>query len=229
MSQASFARVSAELPAVRRRKIGAMPSGFTIGSRPTKTVRKLVVSRLSDAGMIGQVRRSPHMFGEERQRAFAREVGAGGVVVLTLLAVEAVAGGIGVDRDLRHGGADAGDRRGRDVLVELAEMKLERRLRRLVQKVRDVAAVVADGGRNGKSASGEPDDVAAPAIADDADLAELLQVRDGGGGVAHRFFVAEALAHGAALGDPGFVIADIDIALDAVEERRRQGGVALGR
>src|SRR5882672_6838638 len=138
MSQASLARVSAELPAVRRRKIGAIPRGFTIGSRTTKTVRKLVVSRLSDAGMIGQVRCSAHMFGEERERAFAREVGAGGVVVLALLAVEAVAGGVGVDRQLRHGGADAGDSRRRDVLVELAEMKLERGLRRLVQEIGDV-------------------------------------------------------------------------------------------
>src|SRR6476646_9860455 len=100
MSQASFARVSAELPAVRRRKIGAMPSVLTIGSRPTKTVRKLVASRLSDAGMVGYARRLPHMFGEEREGAFAREVGAGGIVVLALLAVEAVAGGIGVDRHL---------------------------------------------------------------------------------------------------------------------------------
>src|SRR6185295_8167042 len=150
MSQASFARVSAELPAVRRRKIGAMPSGFTIGSRPTKTVRKLVVSRLSDAGMIGCDCRLPDVFGEERQRALAREVGAGGIVVLALVAIEAVAGGVAVDRQLRHGGADAGDGRRRDVLVELAEMQLERHLRRLAQEVGDVAAVIADGGRNAK-------------------------------------------------------------------------------
>src|SRR5580765_4905858 len=221
MSQASFARVAAELPAVRRRKIGAMPSGLTIGNRPTKTVRKLVVSRLNNGGMFGYAWRSPHMFGEERQRALAREVGAGGVVVLALLAVEAVAGGIGVDRHLRHGGADTGDRRRRDVLVELAEMKLERRLRHLVQEVGDVAAVVTDGGRDRQPAGGEPDDVAAPAIADDTDLAERLQVRDGGGGVAHRLVVADALAHGAALRDAGVVIADIDVAFDAVEQRRR--------
>src|SRR4029453_592296 len=140
MSQASLARVLAELPAVRRRKIGAMPSGFTIGSRPTKTVRKLVASRLSDVGMVGQARRSPHMLGEEGERAFAREVGAGGVVVLALLAVEPMAGGVGVDGHLRHGGTDAGDRGGRDVLVALAEMQRERRLRRLVQQVGGVGA-----------------------------------------------------------------------------------------
>src|SRR5215470_18262846 len=103
MSQASRARVFAELPAVRRRKIGAMPSGFTIGSRPTKTVRKLVASRLSEAGMVDQARRSPHMLGEEGEGAFAREVGAGGVVVLALLAVEAMAGRVDMDGHFRHG------------------------------------------------------------------------------------------------------------------------------
>ena len=50
----------------------------------------------------------------------------------------------------------------------------------------------------------------------------------GGGGVAHRLLVAEALAHGAALGDAGLVIADVDVALDPVEERRGKRGIALG-
>src|SRR4029453_3453067 len=108
MSQASLARVVAVLPAVSRRKIGAMPSGFTIGSRPTKTVRKLVARRLSDVDMVGQGRCSPDIFGEERQRAFAREVRAGGVVVLALLAVEAVAGGGGVGGLLQAGGPGCG-------------------------------------------------------------------------------------------------------------------------
>ena len=39
--QASRARVFADDSAVRRRKIGAMPSGLTMGNRPMKTVRKL--------------------------------------------------------------------------------------------------------------------------------------------------------------------------------------------
>ena len=49
--QASRARVRSEASAVRRRKIGAMPSGLTIGNKPTKTVRKAATSWLMNPPM----------------------------------------------------------------------------------------------------------------------------------------------------------------------------------
>src|SRR5215813_9670703 len=106
------------------------------------------------------------MLREERKRPFARQVGAGGVVVLAFVAIEAVAGRIGVDGRLRDRGADAVDGRGGDMLVALAEMEHERSLRRLVQEVGDIAAVVADGGRDREATGRKPGDVAAPAVAD---------------------------------------------------------------
>jgi hypothetical protein len=63
------------------------------------------------------------MLGEELQRPRPGEGGAGSVVALAVIAVEAVIGGIDVDLDLRVRRGDFLHACDRDVLILLAEMQ----------------------------------------------------------------------------------------------------------
>ena len=117
--------------------------------------------------------------------------------------------------------------RERDGVVLLAEMELHRAVRLLVREVRHAAAVVADrGGEGARARGGDPRDRAAPAVADAAaDARDLLGRRlDVGERIR-----ARPLADGAAAGDVVGAVAELDAALDPVEQRRRDRDVALCR
>src|ERR1700743_2565587 len=66
---------------------------------------------------------SADMLGEEGQGALACEFGAPGVVAAALVAIEAVARWIEIDRNVGIGGLDLFDGSQRDVFVFLAEMQ----------------------------------------------------------------------------------------------------------
>src|SRR5262245_20008258 len=97
-------------------------------------------------------------------------------------------------------------------------------------EVRHGTAVVADGRVEPVDASGrQPGDRAAHAIADHADLVLVLLERlDGGPHVDHHGVPADLAPDLAAPDDVFLLVAELDVGLDPVEERRRQRHVAIG-
>ncbi len=161
------------------------------------------------------------MLGEQREGAVEGERRGILPIIGALIAIEAVTGaGINVDRHVRVGGADFFDGVQRDQRIGGTEVHDRRAGRPLVQKLDDVAAVV-DGGRGERQlAGGKVGDGPAPTIAGNADaprrrqgFARRLDVED-------RQVPAEFGDAFAALGDTGVVVAELNAALQAVEQRR---------
>jgi len=120
----------------------------------------------------------------------------------------------------------------RDVRILVAEMR-HRRHRGLARRLaadRHAAAVVGDRRRQAAYFLGRaPDQEAAPAIADDADLAGPGDVVDGSLDVLQHSRRRQRLDRGLEARPTGHVvggIAELDVALDAVERRRRDREVA---
>src|SRR5579859_574443 len=81
---------------------------------------------------------------EKVQRALQCQLGACLVVAGALVAVEAVAGIVEMDRNLRIARADLVDVGQRDALILLAEMQQGRNLGRAIEELADLSAVIAD-------------------------------------------------------------------------------------
>src|SRR3546814_1209029 len=111
---------------------------------------------------------------EESEGSLAGDGGTVGVVGAAHFAVEAVARGIGEELLLGMGGADLLHLLHRDAGVFLAEMEPHRAGRRLVAAFMDVAAVVADGGRQLVPAGGQQRDRAPTASSDQARKSQRL-------------------------------------------------------
>src|SRR6266566_2059389 len=118
-----------------------------------------------------------------------------------------------------------------DGRVGLAPVEDHRTLRLLRRRVADAAAVVRDGRRHAVDARcGQPGHGAAEAVADHADLeAGLLRLLDGRADVLHRVVDRQLTAHGAAALDVRLLVARLEAALDSVEDRGRDGQVAVLR
>src|ERR1043166_4055405 len=170
------------------------------------------------------------MLAEKGQRALPRELGCCRLIALALVAVEAVLRV--VDEDLRLGVVlgeltDAGDR---DSRIALAKMTHDGTLRLFLARVGNAAAVIRHrAGKAGQSRGAHPGDVSAPAITDDADATSLRH------GVAPRGHVQKRELGGrlglelASLCSIRRRVPDLEIALIAIEQRRRDGDVAVLR
>src|SRR5579862_8399815 len=108
---------------------------------------------------------------QKRQRAGAGLGGGFGVVAGAHVAIKAVAGVV-VPMNLDFGvrGADFLDLFGRDVRVELSEVKLDGGVGSFGGEVADAACVVADGGVGVKAGGAEPGEQATEAVANDSSL-----------------------------------------------------------
>ncbi len=116
----------------------------------------------------------------------------------------------------------------RNALIGVAEMQHDRDAGLLVGGDGDPAAVIADGTGDALEARRRKiGERAAPAIADDRDLAGLCSHVDGRLDVGEGTVIADRSAQLAPAGDGGLVIPELDSALGAVEEGRRDGEIAL--
>jgi len=152
-------------------------------------------------------------------------------VAAALVAVEAVAGRVDVDLDaLRVGRPHLLDVAERNGVVLLAEMHQHRASRLLLRDRADAAAVIRHGGgKPRKARRRNPGEKSAPAIADHGGLAGLLDE------VARRRDVGErVLGRGLPLERDAFLdlvlaVAERDPGADAVEQRRGDRQIAVGR
>ena len=118
----------------------------------------------------------------------------------------------------------------RNVLVLVAEVAHQRHFRRHVRVVEDAAAVVGHGAGEARYlVRRHPGDKAAPAIADDADLAGFGRFFRRGLRVFHRHVGRDLAADLAPFRDVVGRVAEIDVLLHAVKHRRRDGDVAVAR
>ena len=109
-------------------------------------------------------------------------------------------------------------------------MQLHRAVRLLVREIRHAAAIVADRGREGARArGGDPGDRATPTIADHADPADPGDQFGRGLDIGERLVQRDLLADRPPGRDVVALIAELDAALDPVEQRRRDDEVALCR
>src|SRR5690606_18222129 len=165
------------------------------------------------------------------QAALVRQACRVRVVVRRVdIAVECVPGA-GIDEHLgrRLLRAMRLDRLRRDRGVRGAEVELDRRAQRLVQ-VGQVAGAVVAGGRQAVAGVAEQGDGAAPAEADDPGLQALLpQQPRRRPGDARGTLQPHRLRELAAARELGLVVAELDPALDQVEEGRGEGDVAFRR
>src|SRR5215468_12129939 len=146
---------------------------------------------------------------EESEGALEGLLVAGLVEAGALVAGEAVAGGVDEDLDIRPGGLDLLDIAHGDAVVLLAEMQHDRHLRLLIRMSGDHPAVIADGGGDVLEARRrEEGEGPAPAIADDADLADALQAVDRRLEIQQRVLELHLLAQLAAGLDVGGLVAD---------------------
>src|SRR5271166_3270846 len=176
----------------------------------------------------GASRRSPQMLAEKLQRARPGERGARGVVALALVAVEAVAGEVEADRDIRILGGELAHARDRNVLVFLAEVEHRWNARLLVFEPEDPAAVVADRGAQALELRGrQPGDRSAEAIADGADPAAFAGDFDRGGHIAQDLLAIELVDDRDAPRPRVGVVADVEPRLDALEDRGRNGEIIV--
>src|SRR5437667_4347934 len=177
---------------------------------------------------IGRAADSADVLAQEFQRTLARELGCRGVVALALIAVEAVIGGIHEDLRFRVRSREllyAGDGKHR---IALAEMRHERAFGLLVAGVEYPVAIVREGtGESGRARGTHPDDEAAPAIADDADAAGGGRRVAGRGDIVQSRTGARPRLELATARDVLRRIADIELALVTVEQRRRDRDVAI--
>jgi hypothetical protein len=162
--------------------------------------------------------------------AFARQPGTGRVVRAALVAVEAVASGIEVHRGAAGMGAlQRLDALHRDVRVLFAEVAEHRAPGCDGGAVGHATAVVRHRGRQAfELARSQPGEQAAPAIADDAHPARVLDVRERRTQVEQRLVVRAGRLERAASLDVGSRIAEFDARLDAVEQGRRDRQITLG-
>src|SRR5438477_9606312 len=171
----------------------------------------------------------PDVLLEELDGALHRLVGARLVVRGALVTVEAVTGRVDVLGQVRVLLLDLlpvllGNRR-----VGLAPVEDHRALRLLGRRIGDAAAVVGDGRRHAVDARrGQPRDRAAEAVADHPDLeAGLLRFLHRGAHVLDGVVDRQLPAHGAATLDVRLLVAGLEAALDAIEQRGRDGEVAF--
>src|SRR6478609_3616088 len=140
----------------------------TTGLAMKRRLQARIDSRRVPAAYLSEV------LAEVEQRAFERGRGGASVVGAALIAVEAVVGCVEVDLDFRMRLLEGLDALDRDVRILIAEMR-HRRHRgpaRWLAAHRHAAAVVGDRRRQAAYFLGRaPDQEAAPAVADDADLA----------------------------------------------------------
>src|SRR5882762_1694113 len=161
--------------------------------------------------------------------ALARLLGRGRVIRPAVIAVEAVIRRVEEDLLLRMLGGELLHAFGRDHRVLLAEVAHHRDARLDVGVVEDAAAVVRHRGSQPRHlCRGHPRDEAAPAIADDADLARRRCGLHGGFDVFHGEVERDLGAQLAAFLDIGRRVAEVDVLLHAVEHRRRDRHVAVG-
>src|SRR6267378_8099967 len=173
----------------------------------------------------------PDVLLQELDRALAGLVRARLVERAALVARETVTGGIDVLGQVRMILLHLlpvllGDRR-----IGLTPVEDDRGLRLLGRRVGDAAPVVRDGRRHAVDAGRrQPRHGAAEAVADNAHLeAGLLRLLHRRAHVLHRVVDRQLAAHGAAALDVRLLVAGLEAALDAVEQRRRDGEVAILR
>src|SRR5215469_13054889 len=119
------------------------------------------------------------MLAEEIEAAAERQLRRAGIVAAALVAIEAVPSGIDMERDLGMRSAHLLHVGHRDALVGLAEVQHDRHARLLVGMRSDRPAIITDsGGDAAQPRRREISERAAPAIADDADLADLRRLVD---------------------------------------------------
>src|SRR6266540_5128147 len=171
------------------------------------------------------------VLGQELQRALPRQPCAGLVVASPLVAVEAVPGRIDVHRQIGMSGSDPRMMLRRNGLIGLAPMEQHRAARLLRGRVGDAAAVVAHRACHAVDTCGrQPGQRAAEAIADDADLEPLgRQGLDGCANVLDGVLDGKFPPDGAATLDILGLVANGEVALDAVEDGRRQRDIAISR
>src|SRR5262249_24986371 len=168
---------------------------------------------------------------EPRQGPLPRDLRARLVIAATLVAMEAVAG-ILVHMNVAVGALllDGLHVAHRDALILVAEMELRRDPRLLVREGDDAAAVIADRGAQAiEAAGGQERDGAAHAEAHDAHRSDVLERRDGSGGVAPHGVPVRICDELARLLDLLRGGGRPEVAHLAIEQRRRHGHVAFGR
>src|SRR5438552_4431922 len=173
---------------------------------------------------------SAYVLAQERERALPCEPGRLGVVALALIAVEAVLGVVEEELRFRMRCGEMPRARHRDRGIALAEMRHERALGLLAPSLEDSAAVVRDrAGESGQPGSAHPGDESTPAVYDNADAT------GGSDGVGRRRDIGQRHLGGgsglelATARDILRRVTDIEVALIAIEQRRRDGHVTIGR
>jgi hypothetical protein len=169
---------------------------------------------------------------EELERAVESELRARGVVLVAVVAVEAVRRFlVDVVRALRTARHDLGAELGRDDRVEPGEVVHHRAQRRLVEPVQGVSAVIRDGRRHLALAGGKIGERTTPAVADGADAPRFRNRVHRGAHVAHQVVLCQRADEVAARLE--IRVAQFHVRAHAVEEGRgdreeTEFGVALG-
>src|SRR5690606_20815178 len=167
-----------------------------------------------------------------------RQPGAGFVVVARVdVTVEAVAGIVDVEPGVGLGAAVGVDVGLGNALVAGAEVEQHRRLQRLAEEGHGARAVIAHR-RQAEPGIGQVGDAATPPEADHADAGALAgrllgqqgaQLRRRGLDDGHRAVEAQGRGQGAPAFEAGFVIGQLGVAFDRIEQGGCQGQEAVAR
>ena len=167
------------------------------------------------------------MLGKERERSLPRDGGRLGVVVLALLAHEAMPGGVQEHGHLGVSRAYLLDVLERDQMVLFAEVTGGRTLRLLAHGFIDRAAVEVGCARHLEATGRQPRDVAAETVPDHPERARRTEMVGGGADVQQHLLAVDAPVQGARLLEVVGAVAELEPTLDAVVERRGDRLVSL--